>query len=462
MNTILEKWIYLEADLDFIINNSNSFIYINKQSKGAPYLSVAHKNYTPFGSFLLGMKHNLDKAKCAQELYEFTKKIFYDLLSSLSEFEINNGVNQTIKENPILLHRFSSIKAALVKTLPEALKRQDSLYESDTLSKLCCEIENAVKKIDEMAHEFFNAALENSPKTSPSPPRQEQPRDSLLARAGNLGFKLVKCAHTTINYYSSKESHPALNLGIQLTSSYIEAYIDALSTRMIEREKPLLYNSLFSFSTIELFSIAEILSTIDLLKNLRGTTNSPIILPMLLNSKDNKWERAHIVLVTIEENTLYYFDSKAEDPAMIAYSPSLSLEKILELIRDALTSEGKIVANSTCMQYDVNNCGAYVCAVLERRFIKNREYEEIFSSEITIDEIAAIRKEVLTAWENKHTPSVESIVEEFEELTESTEISHTPTAASIAITNQVVELLPDSPEPSHTPTIESILEGFED
>lgn len=286
--------------------------------------------------------------------------------------------------------------------------------------QLRSQIEEVSQKITITAKHLFNCQLNEDENPSMSNAPEEKPKQGILARIENANYILKNITTTAINFLTSPEENCALNPGKQLTSNYLNAYISELSETINKNEtnKPLIYNSSFLHSNIENFTINEIMEILHTIKQSKEYIDHKgevsIVIPIVFGN-NGIFERNHIVLVTIENNNLYYFDSKGVSSANITYNSKISLQQVIKLFLDGFAPGGKIIENSKKMQYDINNCGPNICVALKRHFIEKKSYPDIFNSTITQDDILGIRKEIFLAWEKKYKPSAEELVKEFED-----------------------------------------------
>jgi hypothetical protein len=88
--------------------------------------------------------------------------------------------------------------------------------------------------------------------------------------------------------------------------------------------------------------------------------NLPICIPINFGSY-GLLERNHIANIMIWNNVVDYYDPKGVLSKYKILKDSQPLTKMLEFLRDKFTENGNIVENPYPHQFDIHNCGVFIC-----------------------------------------------------------------------------------------------------
>jgi len=190
------------------------------------------------------------------------------------------------------------------------------------------------------------------------------------------------------------------NSGIQITKSDVIKFISQLRQKHI-------FNAIHAFyENIRALTLDEIKIIIDdafkdfgrnfpmfipvVYKTLKLKENSGSLVTDLIKRGLNQIESKHIVLITIANGVVEYYDSKAVQSQMIPLGNNTgTLRDVLEHCKIKFGAE-RIEENDKEEQYDINSCGIFVC----RRIYCTLNKPSNNFSENSITEFRSIIKEI--------------------------------------------------------------------
>lgn len=436
-------WLQIETDFQTVIDNSKVQIAVETKREGFETTQFLKPGYQPklvsegvvnaWNKFWYNNENS-----CSANLKEYLEKDFTKLEKILDQSEKvdESGIEN---RNPIAaLQRLQKMKIILTEKLPAALKEQDVVYEP--LNKECkrpvplaplaersCAI---AKKIEEKIVQI-KAKAKITDDQLPSPVNVEaNPHDNIVTLAFQATKQVRSIATTGVllaanKLFAEPQSDPILNMGAMTHGHDMNLYLDHMIKESKQDNISLIHG--FAWGGVNNATVVDLLDRVKKLKKemqdagkwpLQG--DAKIIIPVCIG-QNSALERSHIVLLTVEKDAVFYFDSKGTSSKSLHFSKeeqgNFTLYKFIEMVRDALVPGKEIVENTNIMQTDINNCAIYLLACVRQRIVYKHPFKQIFNDGIDMVDIKAVREHIaeLKAAESNPKAKEESIEDGFDD-----------------------------------------------